>query len=494
LLFISKIFNMALAFKRLRSYSLVLNFKRSLGIPMGGYTRTKTRPAATLALIIANVAVYAVSSYQNFFVEVGDYWVSAGGFVPALIAMPTQLYRIFSSMFLHADFFHILFNMYFLYLFGRAVEEALGKLRFLALYLVSGVVASIFHTAFSFLGGASAYVIPAIGASGAISGVLGAYLILFPGTSLTMGWFFFYMPVFLRMKAAYYLIFWFATQVIYGYARLGGSTAVFAHAGGFIAGIALLPLVASKERLIQFRLARQQALFPTYVIFTPAPTKSPGLGAATKAIMAVLLAALLFGAAYASTGISIRGDIKAATLQYSFEGTPYVDYVGFQLQNFEGQLSQVSLDETRILLNRLYAAKLLYDEVKADQNVNLTNWSTKLPVKIGGRPVSVDLAITSFNGKYDGDGFLSYGVGELETQVIFIDYLGRPSVSNYMVHYTFVLTSQTVNLTYITQFTGILSLIATAFAFTVALTKDRDLTLIGEEPERFWRPPAPYPV
>ncbi|MEM2250215.1 MAG: hypothetical protein QXP16_05915, partial [Candidatus Bathyarchaeia archaeon] len=76
----------------------MLNFKRSLGIPMGGYTRTKTRPAATLALIIANVAVYAVSSYQNFFVEVGDYWVSAGGFVPALIAMPTQLYRIFSSM------------------------------------------------------------------------------------------------------------------------------------------------------------------------------------------------------------------------------------------------------------------------------------------------------------------------------------------------------------------------------------------------------------
>ncbi|MBS7608928.1 hypothetical protein KEJ52_07065, partial [Candidatus Bathyarchaeota archaeon] len=96
--------------------------------------------------------------------------------------------------------------------------------------------------------------------------------------------------------------------------------------------------------------------------------------------------------------------------------------------------------------------------------------------------------------KYDGDGFLSYGVGELETQVIFIDYLGRPSVSNYMVHYTFVLTSQTVNLTYVTQFTGILSLIATAFALTVALTKDRDLTLIGEEPERFWRPPAPYPV
>jgi len=468
--------------------------KRSLGIPMGGYTRIKTRPVATLALIIANIVVYAVSSYQNFLVEVSDYWVSAGGFVPSLIAMPTQLYRVFSSMFLHADFFHILFNMYFLYLFGKAVEDVLGKWRFLALYFVSGVAASIFHTAFSFLGGATAYVIPAIGASGAISGVLGAYLILFPGTSLMMGWFIFYLPVFFRMKAAYYLIFWFATQVIYGYARLGGSTAVFAHAGGFIAGIAMLPLVASKERLIQFRLARQQVLFPTYITFTPTPAKSPGLGATTKVVMATLLAALLLGAAYASTGISIRGDIKAATLQYSFEEAPYMDYVGFQLQDIGNQISQVSLDQTRILLNRLYAAKLLYDEYKADQNLNLTNWNVRLSMRVGVYNISVNLAVISFQGKYDGDGFLNHGVGELETQVILLDRLGHPSVSNYMVHYTFELTSQTVNLTYITQFTGILSLVATAFALVVALTKDRDLTLVGEEPERFWRPAAPYHV
>ena len=481
---------MALAFKRLRSYSLVLNFKRSLGIPMGGYTRIKTRPAATLALIIANVAVYAVSSYQNFFVEVGDYWVSAGGFVPALIAMPTQLYRIFSSMFLHADFFHILFNMYFLYLFGRAVEEALGKLRFLALYLVSGVAASIFHTAFSFLGGASAYVIPASGASGAISGVLGAYLILFPGTSLTMGWFFFYMPVFFRMKAAYYLIFWFATQVIYGYARLGGSTAVFAHAGGFIAGIALLPLVASKERLIQFRIARQQALFPAYVIFTPAPTKSPGLGAATKAIMAVLLAALLFGAAYASTGLSIRGDVKAATLQYICNGTPYLDYLGVRLpNNVSQQLYDIQLGETRVLLIRLYAVGLLYNSDKINDSVSISELNARVPVKLFRGFTYADLSIRDFSGSFDSDGFLSYGEGKLSTQAV--DYY---TGEKYPKSYTFKFSSQTVNLTYVTQFTGILSLVSTAFALTVALTKDRDLTLIGEEPERFWRPPAPYPV
>jgi hypothetical protein len=207
--------------------------------------------------------------------------------------------------------------------------------------------------------------------------------------------------------------------------------------------------------------------------------------------MAALLAALLFGAAYASSGLSIQGNIKAATLQYSFEGTPYMDYVGFQLQNIEGQLSQVSLDETRILLNRLYAAELLYNKVKANQTVNLNNWNVKLLVRVNGRPVAVDLSVISFNGKYDGDGFLNHGVGELKTQVIFIDYHG-PSVSDYFVHYSFELASQTVNLTHITQYAGILSLVATAAALAVALTKDKDLTLIGEEPERLWRPLTPY--
>ncbi|MDI6805787.1 MAG: rhomboid family intramembrane serine protease, partial [Candidatus Bathyarchaeia archaeon] len=207
-------------------------------------------------------------------------------------------------MFLHADFFHMLFNMYFLYLFGRAVENVLGGLKYLALYLISGIASSIFHTAFSFLGGSTAYVIPAIGASGAISGVLGAYLILYPGTSLIMGWMFFFFPMFFRIKAAYYLIFWFATQLIYGYARLAESTAVFAHVGGFIAGIALLPLLAKKERISQLKLLRNIAL-PPYLTFIPG--KTVGLGSITKTIVAVLLSSLLVGAAYASVGLTSQG-------------------------------------------------------------------------------------------------------------------------------------------------------------------------------------------
>ncbi|MGB9671872.1 MAG: rhomboid family intramembrane serine protease [Candidatus Norongarragalinales archaeon] len=471
-----------------RNSKLTDMLKRSVGIPVGGSPISRRRPIATLAVVMLNIAVYAITSYENLFLQVSDYWVSAGGFVPSLIAMPSQWYRIFASMFLHADFFHILFNMYFLYIFGRAVEDTLGRWRFLILYMISGVAASVFHTAFSFIGGATAYVIPAIGASGAISGVLGAYLILFPGTSLVMGWGFLFFPIFFRMKAAYYLIFWFATQVIYGFARLGGSTAVFAHAGGFIAGIALLPLVVNKERFLQFKLARQQALFPAFIAFTPKTFKTGGLGRTAKTIVVVLLASLLFGTAYASTGLSIQGDIKSATVQYAFQGTPYMDYVGFQLPNVADQLASVSLDETRILLNRLYAAELLYNEAKAGENVSLNNWNLTLSMRVGNRPVQVGLAIIRFNGKYDGDGFLSYGVGELETQVIFIDYYGKPSVSDYLVNYSFELASQTVNLTYITQSTGILSLVATAVALAVTVKKDRELALIGEEPERFWRP------
>ena len=466
----------------------MFNFKRSLGVPMGGPVRTKTRPWATIAIIIANIAVYAISSYENFFLEVSDYWVSAGGFVPSLVAMPTQLYRIFSSMFLHADFFHILFNMYFLYLFGRAVEEALGRMRYLALYFVSGIAASIFHTAFSFLGGATAYVIPAIGASGAISGVLGAYLILFPGTSLVMGWFFLYIPMFFRMKAAYYLVFWFATQVIYGFARLGGSTAVFAHAGGFIAGVALLPLVASKERLVQFRLARQQALFPAYVIFTPTLVKNPGLGKTTKVVMAVLLAALLFGAAYASSGLSIRGQIKAATIQYVCNETPYLDYLGVQLPNVWEQLYNIQLDETRVLMRRLCAAGLLYDSNKRSEDLFIEELKAKVRIELyAGGFVYADLLIRNFNGSFDGDGFLQRGEGDVITQAVDI-YTGK----KYPANYHFKLASQTVELTYVTQYTGLVSLVATAAALAVALTKDKDLTLIGEEPERLWRPLTPY--
>ncbi|MBC7130458.1 rhomboid family intramembrane serine protease [Candidatus Bathyarchaeota archaeon] len=465
-----------------------------------GAAASKKTPIFTIAIIAVNIVVYAVTSFENLFIQVGNYWVSMGGYIPALLAEPPQWYRIFTSMFLHADIFHILFNMYFLYLFGRAVEEALGGGRFLALYLASGVAASIFHTAFSFIGGSTAYVTPAIGASGAISGVLGAYLLLYPGTSLIMGWWFFPFPFFIRLKAAYYLIFWFAAQVFYGYAQAAGSTAVFAHAGGFIAGMALLPLVVNRERILQLKMV-SRINPPYYLVFAPA--RREGLGRSAKIVVALILASLLAGAAYASTGFADPGAIKSASIQYTCGGIPYVDYLGVQLPDVESAVQDISLDTTRILLNRLYASGLLYDVAKADKQITIAGETLEVPVRIqvGGRitVVDVNMTVNYFSGAYDGDGFLRHGEGNIATQAVSVQLAYGPGYRLYQminyepITYEFSMSAQTVELAGITQYSALASLAASAAAIAVVLKKDRDLTLVGEETE-VYRPYFGTPI
>jgi len=453
--------------------------RRSMGIPIGAPSLKK--PIITLAIIIANVLTYVVTSFENFFIETSDYWVSLGGFVPSLIENPSQLYRVFTSMFLHADLFHIFFNMYFLYLFGRAVENALGGPRFLALYFASGIVASIFHTTFSFIGGPTAYIVPAIGASGAISGVLGAYLILYPGTYLLAG-FSLIFPIFFRVKASYYLIFWFATQVFYGFTKTGGSTAVFAHAGGFVAGIALLPLLADKERIAQFRIFR---LFSLLTYLAPVRLKTRGLGYFSKIVLLTLLILLTGGVAYALFLLPAYGSVKLVVVQYNCEGAFYIDYVGVQLHDLESQISNVSLDTTRILLNRLNAAGLLYNEYSSGRKISLEDWSSQLPVKvrIGSKVeiVYVNTTIHVFNGNYDSEGFLNYGEGSLTTRAINIVLYGqRYFLAEDPLSYDFKITSGTVNLTGLTKYMGALSLPFVLGAMFSIVAKDKDLTLIEE--------------
>ena len=284
-------------------FNEILEVKRLFnGFPMEPYgvgAEVKYRlPKVTIAIIAINVLLYIVTSSSNAFVSIDTKWLYTGGFIPLLIMQDlSNLYRILTSMFLHADILHIFFNMYFLYIFGKAVENTLGSLRFLALYIISGVAASIFHTAFSMLQGPSALAIPAIGASGAISGVLGAYLMLYPGTSLTACWFFFFMPMCFTMSAAYYLLFWFALQVIYGYARLGASIAFFAHAGGFVAGIALLPLVIERYRHEILRIKSSTGSIFDFIVYGMRRFKG-GLPSTAKALLAILIALLLAGAAY----------------------------------------------------------------------------------------------------------------------------------------------------------------------------------------------------
>lgn len=458
--------------------------RRSFGIPVGDRIVLKTRPTVTMIIILLNISIYFMTSYENFFTGVSDYWVSLGGFIPSIIENPFQWYRIFTSMFLHADFFHIFFNMYFLYIFGRAVERFLGRLRFLLLYLISGIVASIFHSAFGFLGGFSAYAVPAIGASGAISGILGAYLIFYPGTYLLVSWGFIIFPMFFRIRASYYIIIWFATQVIYGFTRTAGSTAVFAHAGGFLAGIAILPLLVNKERVIGFKMLRAYSLL-SYL--TPISLRTKGLGFFSKAILVILMALMLVGAAYASSGLAVQAIVKSTTIQYTYGGIPYIDYVNIQLPDLEPQIASISLDATRILLNRLNAAGLLYDEANSNKDVVLNSQNIKLPVRVRVGPsvsvINISTTIHYFSGSYDSDGFLRRGEGSLTTPVVNIVIYGQfyKLTEGEPITYEFKVISQTINLTDITRHTGMLSLPIVFGALFVVIKKDKELTLIEEK-------------
>lgn len=160
----------------------------------------------------------------------------------ATIAQP--LATILSSIFLHGGIWHIAGNMLYLFIFGAAVEYRMGPRRYLAFYFASGIAAAIATVAM-----APASIVPVIGASGAIAGVLGAYFILYPrGRILTVLPIFFYLEI----PAAIYLLLWFGVQLYAGIAAgshgaIAGGVAWWAHVGGFLFGMLIGPMLARKQ-------------------------------------------------------------------------------------------------------------------------------------------------------------------------------------------------------------------------------------------------------
>ena len=153
---------------------------------------------------------------------------------PELVLAPAWT-SLLTTQFLHADFAHLLGNMAFLYIFGDNVEDALGHLRFAAFFLLCGALAALAH---GLADPGSA--VPLIGASGAVSGILGAYLLLSPRARILV--LLFVLP--LRLPAWMLMIGWFVAQFVFGLSSLGDdSVAYWAHVGGFLAGMALLPLL-----------------------------------------------------------------------------------------------------------------------------------------------------------------------------------------------------------------------------------------------------------
>ncbi len=182
--------------------------------------------------------LYPVSERDYFLIRFGlvpaEFW--SGKDLPPTVPFPIWV-TIFTSMFLHGGLFHILGNMWFLWIFGDNVEGALGHLKFLIFYLAAGVGA-----AFLQLGASPHSTAPMVGASGAISGVMGAYFVLFPWSRiLTLVPFFFFLH-FVEVPAFLFLGFWFLLQFFSGIVDLSalGGVAWFAHIGGFLTGVLLV--------------------------------------------------------------------------------------------------------------------------------------------------------------------------------------------------------------------------------------------------------------
>ena len=229
-------------------------------LPLKDNVPTRTFPLVTVALIVANVLVWIWEWKSGVNKEVLHY-----GYYPCSLEGPcvspaSQVDHIpwyegaFTSMFMHGSWIHIGGNMLFLWIFGNNVEDALGKVRFLLWYVIAGLAAGAAQTVvtlwFSNAAGAS---IPNVGASGAIAGVLGAYLLLLPQAKVLTAFIFFF--IFLReIPAIAFLGLWFLFQLWEGgfailHPQAGGGVAYFAHIGGFVFGMATVYLVAQRRPL-----------------------------------------------------------------------------------------------------------------------------------------------------------------------------------------------------------------------------------------------------
>jgi membrane associated rhomboid family serine protease len=195
------------------------------------------RPFINYGLIAVNILIFIyemviTSNFSNISAQSALF--SNYGAVPNLILSGQNLFSLFSSMFLHGSIAHLLGNMFFLYVFGDNLEGRFGHYKYLLLYLLWGVIASFAHSVYAVSTGDGN--VAAVGASGAISGVLGGYLIFFPRAKIhTIILAFFITTV--RIPALAYIPFWFILQLVFALIGQSGGVAYLAHIGGFLAGV-----------------------------------------------------------------------------------------------------------------------------------------------------------------------------------------------------------------------------------------------------------------
>jgi membrane associated rhomboid family serine protease len=210
-------------------------------IPLRDENRSLSTPHITRVFIIINVVIFFffwLLGAESFWGAIRDY-----GMVPADVVTGERLYTLFTSMFMHGGILHLGGNMLFLYIFGDNIEDSFGHGRYFAFYFICGIASSAMHIIS--ITATEEMLIPAVGASGAISGVLGAYLLLYPRARVLtlMGW-----AYVARIPSIFFIGFWFVYQLLYGFLPLSGGVAYWAHIGGFIAGMALALILRRKRR------------------------------------------------------------------------------------------------------------------------------------------------------------------------------------------------------------------------------------------------------
>ena len=227
--------------------------------PLRDNNPTVRRPVMTWALIGVTSAVFLIefSIHPQHLTEIAYLF----GIVPARYSHPAWAFRVgfpiddywpfLTSIFLHAGLIHIASNMWVLWIFGDNVEDRMGRLRFLAFYLTCGIIAGLVH----WLANPHSTV-PALGASGAIAGVLGAYLVLYPRARVETLLLLLFWPIFLEVPAVLFIASWFGIQLLSGAAALlgpqqMGGIAWWAHIGGFAAGVGLHRLFTTRHETLK---------------------------------------------------------------------------------------------------------------------------------------------------------------------------------------------------------------------------------------------------
>ncbi len=228
-------------------------WKKKRMIPLKDDNPTHSFPVITIGLIATNIVAFF---YQVSLGPASDQLLFAYGAIPFNLMhtleseapIPAIAISLVTSMFLHGSLVHLGGNMLYLWIFGNNIEDVMGKARFVLFYLLCGIIAAYAHA-----GGYAQSRVPMIGASGAVSGILGAYLLLFPRARiLTLVPLGFFMTT-MRIPALFFLGGWFFLQVLPGFLMPPGTTdgvggiAWFAHIGGFLAGISLIYLFKKRR-------------------------------------------------------------------------------------------------------------------------------------------------------------------------------------------------------------------------------------------------------